>query len=67
MAETPAAAIMPTDNKVSIVLGVVTFLLCLTTTFVGLRLYIRHRITNSLWWDDWTMLGALVSLPSRLL
>ena len=62
MAENAAMANLPTDNRAPVIIGVVSFLLTLTTVFVGMRLYIRHRMTNSLWWDDWTMLLALVGV-----
>ncbi|KAH8892476.1 hypothetical protein GQ53DRAFT_604126, partial [Thozetella sp. PMI_491] len=47
------------DSRVGTLLSGVIALMAVTTLFVGLRVYIRHQITHSLWWDDWTMLIAL--------
>ncbi len=51
------------DNRAGLIIGVVVFLLVLTTVFFLARLYVRRFLTRSLGWDDWMGLVALVSPP----
>jgi len=37
-------------------------LLCLVIFFVGLRLLSRYIMGRGLWWDDWTLQIAIVSI-----
>ena len=39
----------------------VTWIFCaLSSLVVGLRLYVRVRMTRNLWWDDWVMFFTMV-------
>ncbi|KAH8900805.1 hypothetical protein GQ53DRAFT_603723, partial [Thozetella sp. PMI_491] len=48
------------DSNAAALLGSVITLVSLASIFVGLRLYVRQRITRNLSWDDWTMLSAMI-------
>jgi hypothetical protein len=57
---TTADSGLPTDNRTGVIIGIVAFLLPLTTAFVGLRFYARKYLSNSIWVDDWMTLVSLV-------
>lgn len=49
------------DGNRSRELLTVTWIFCaLSSLVVGLRLYVRVRMTRNLWWDDWVMFFTMV-------
>jgi len=50
------------ESKESYVLAIITVFPSLAVIVVSLRLYTRWRIVNSASWEDYAILGALVSV-----
>ena len=50
------------ESNVGRILGVTTTFHALAILLVTLRMYVRLRISKNAARDDWTMVGALVSL-----
>lgn len=48
-------------EKGPVIIAATSVALGFTSIFVALRLVVRIWITKSLWWDDWTILLAMVS------
>jgi hypothetical protein len=49
------------ESRVPTVIGVVTFILTVTTLAVGLRIYTRAFVLRQLGLDDWVAVYSLVS------
>ena len=47
-------------------MGVTIAMLSFSTIFVSLRFLVRIYVVKSIWWDDWTILLALVSFMRSL-
>ena len=47
-------------------MGVTIAMLSFSTIFVSLRFLVRIYVVKSVWWDDWTILFALVSFMRSL-
>ena len=47
--------------------GITATLLAVATIAVVLRLFARKLSTASFWWDDWTIVAALVTLKIFIL
>ena len=50
------------DTQSPRIIGTCITLIVITTAAVALRFLARHLSRAGLWWDDWTILGALVRL-----
>lgn len=61
----PPDSALAKENHLPRILAVQTTVLVLTVLCVGLRLYVRIKMTKSMGRDDWAMSGAAVSLRSR--
>ncbi len=58
-----ASSLTPPDGDTNLgpgVVGTVIVLVTLSIIVVALRFVVRIRIVKSVWWDDWTILFALV-------
>ena len=49
-------------NKGPMIIIVTATIVGVTAIVVALRLAVRIWITKAFWWDDWTILFAIVSL-----
>ncbi|KAK0625877.1 hypothetical protein B0T14DRAFT_599372 [Immersiella caudata] len=55
-------ALLPHDDRGPVILGVHWTLTVFATIFLGLRIYAKRLTGRSLWWDDWILLGAWVTI-----
>lgn len=63
VALTPAElAALPHDDAGPKLVACVWTLTCVAGAFLALRLYCRMLKRQSLWWDDYFLIGAIVSL-----
>ena len=52
------------QNRTGPIIGMMIGALILSCTFVALRMFTRFFILKSVWWDDWTIVLALVLCES---
>lgn len=52
----------PIDDRGPMVVAVCWTLTALASVFLALRLYCKYVSRRALWWDDWILIGAWVSI-----
>ena len=55
-------AALPHDDRGPVVLAVGWGLTAVASLFLALRLYCKHMSRRRLWWDDWVLVAAWVSI-----
>jgi hypothetical protein len=53
---------LPHDDRGSTILAVHWTLSTLTTIFLGLRIYVKRATGRKLWWDEWILIAAWVTI-----
>lgn len=57
-------ALLPHDNAGPMLVIVIWVLIAIASLFLALRIYCKWLRRSGLWWDDYVLIGAWVSLKS---